>query len=114
MAVTQFEATDARRVFPCWDEPAAKARFELEVLAPLNRTVISNTYAGDDVQRGDAETPVMSTYLLALVVGEFDFVSAYNVSGVLTTVYTPVGKAEQVHGVRGGRSHLLRVGHLDR
>ncbi|CAN0377413.1 unnamed protein product [Scytosiphon promiscuus] len=37
----------------------------------------------------------MSTYLLALVVGEFDFVSAYNASGVLTTVYTPVGKAEQ-------------------
>ena len=52
---------------------ASSSRFELEVLAPLNRTVISNTYAGDDVQRGDAETPVMSTYLLALVRLAFSF-----------------------------------------
>ncbi|CAN0238386.1 unnamed protein product [Scytosiphon promiscuus] len=110
MAVTQFEATDARRAFPCWDEPAIKARFELEVLAPLDRRVVSNTPvmmsneetvvlpSGRKERRRRwrfAETPVMSTYLLALVVGEFDFVSAYNASGVLTTVYTPVGKAEQ-------------------
>ena len=45
--------------------------------------------------------PAMST--LPQVVGEFDFVSAYNVSGVLTTVYTPVGKAEQVTRERIGR-----------
>lgn len=110
MAVTQFEATDARRAFPCWDEPAIKAKFELEVLAPLDRQVISNTPvmlsqeevvtlpSGRKERRKRwkfAETPIMSTYLLALVVGEFDFVSAYNSSGVLTTVYTPVGKAEQ-------------------
>eukprot|EP00752_Nemacystus_decipiens_P015740 g14052.t1 len=110
MAVTQFEATDARRAFPCWDEPAIKASFELEVLAPLDRRVVSNTPvmlsneetvvlpSGRKERRRRwkfAETPVMSTYLLALVVGEFDFVSAYNASGVLTTVYTPVGKAEQ-------------------
>ncbi|CAN0229581.1 unnamed protein product [Ectocarpus sp. 6 AP-2014] len=110
MAVTQFEATDARRAFPCWDEPAIKARFELEVLAPLDRIVVSNTPvmmsneetaelpSGRKERRRRwrfAETPVMSTYLLALVIGEFDFVSAYNASGVLTTVYTPVGKAEQ-------------------
>ncbi|CAN0321806.1 unnamed protein product [Pylaiella littoralis] len=110
MAVTQFEATDARRAFPCWDEPSIKARFELEVLAPLDRRVVSNTPvmmsneetavlpSGRKERRRRwrfAETPVMSTYLLALVVGEFDFVSAYNKSGVLTTVYTPVGKAEQ-------------------
>eukprot|EP00903_Cladosiphon_okamuranus_P013627 g12691.t1 len=110
MAVTQFEATDARRAFPCWDEPAIKACFELEVLAPLDRRVVSNTPvmmsneetvmlpSGRKERRRRwkfAETPVMSTYLLALVVGEFDFVSEYNASGVLTTVYTPIGKAEQ-------------------
>ncbi|CAM9121076.1 unnamed protein product [Discosporangium mesarthrocarpum] len=110
MAVTQFEATDARRAFPCWDEPAIKARFEVEVIAPLDRVVISNTsvvmsqeipvtlLSGTVEQRKQwkfAETPIMSTYLLAIVVGEFDYVSRYNQSGVRTTVYTPVGKAEQ-------------------
>jgi aminopeptidase N len=41
-AVTQFEAADARRCFPCWDEPAIKATFALSVTAPKNRTVHSN------------------------------------------------------------------------
>lgn len=41
-AVTQFEAADARRCFPCWDEPAIKATFTLKVTAPKNRTVHSN------------------------------------------------------------------------
>lgn len=41
-AVTQFEAADARRCFPCWDEPAVKATFALTVTAPKNRTVHSN------------------------------------------------------------------------
>jgi puromycin-sensitive aminopeptidase len=40
--VTQFEAADARRCFPCWDEPALKATFALSVTAPKNRTVHSN------------------------------------------------------------------------
>ena len=40
--LTQFEAADARRCFPCWDEPAIKATFALTVTAPKNRTVHSN------------------------------------------------------------------------
>jgi puromycin-sensitive aminopeptidase len=100
-AVTQFEATDARRAFPCWDEPAAKAVFELTVTAPADRTVLSNMHAvrvstsadGRSRTHEFAPSPVMSSYLVAVVVGEFDAVSRTCANGVLTTVYTPVGKA---------------------
>ena len=100
MAVTQFEATDARRCFPCWDEPACKASFKLTVSAPADRTVVSNTHvervetASDGRTRvwSFAETPVMATYLVAAIVGDFDALSARGANGVLTTVYVPVGK----------------------
>jgi len=102
MAVTQFEATDARRAFPCFDEPALKAVFGVTVTAPADRTVVSNSglarvdTAADGATRTwrFADTPVMSTYLVAVVVGEFDAVSARGADGIVTTVYTPVGKAE--------------------
>jgi puromycin-sensitive aminopeptidase len=42
-AVTQFEAIDARRAFPCWDEPSLKATFEVRIIAEADRTVVSNT-----------------------------------------------------------------------
>jgi aminopeptidase N len=82
-AVTQFEATDARRAFPCWDEPAAKAVFELTVTAPADRTVLSNMHAvrvstsadGRSRTHEFAPSPVMSSYLVAIVVGEFDSVA---------------------------------------
>jgi puromycin-sensitive aminopeptidase len=42
MASTQFEATDARRCFPCWDEPARKAVFDVTLTVPANRCALSN------------------------------------------------------------------------
>mmetsp|Transcript_23295 Transcript_23295/g.66169 ORF Transcript_23295/g.66169 Transcript_23295/m.66169 type:complete len:914 (-) Transcript_23295:53-2794(-) len=103
MAVTQFEACDARRAFPCFDEPNLKASFELSVVAPADRTCVSNTpatFTKTDRTNGTklwrfAETPVMSTYLLALLVGDLDSVSAYSERGVYTTVYTRPGCADQ-------------------
>eukprot|EP00741_Cyanophora_paradoxa_P021661 tig00000241_g20907.t1 len=99
---TQFEATDARRAFPCWDEPLLKATFDVTIRAPANRVVLSNMPEASSQTNADGSrtvafqrTPVMSTYLLAWVIGEFDFVAGTTKEGVYIRVYTPVGKKEQ-------------------
>jgi puromycin-sensitive aminopeptidase len=77
-AVTQLEATDARRVFPCFDEPAMKARFKVRVTTPVANTVVSNAPEIRSERRGRwktvefAETPKLPTYLIALIVGELE------------------------------------------
>jgi len=77
--VTQFEATDARRAFPCFDEPALKAAFDVALVMDAGDTAISNTKIVSD-QPGPvagkhtvafATTPRMSTYLVAWLVGDF-------------------------------------------
>ncbi|MBF5044549.1 M1 family metallopeptidase [Aggregicoccus sp. 17bor-14] len=76
VAATQFEAADARRVFPCFDEPAFKARWALSVRVPPGVTALSNGAVVSDVNEGALrrvtfqETEVLSSYLVALVVGE--------------------------------------------
>ncbi len=103
-AVTQFEATDARRCFPCVDEPAAKAVYALTVTAPADRRVISNMHAIATTTSADgklqtvtfADTPKMSTYLVGLFIGDFDSLAAYSQpSNIHTTIYAPVGKSDQ-------------------
>ncbi len=102
MVSTQFEATDARRAFPCWDEPARKAVFAVTLVVPEDRVAVSNMPPSQVETGGDgfktvrfADTPVMSTYLLAFVAGEFDHVEARTREGVTVRVYTPVGRREQ-------------------
>jgi len=90
VAVTQFEAADARRVVPCFDEPAFKARWSIQLLqVPEGAAAISNGRVakdepGEDGRRAIAftETPPLSSYLIALVVGELapsDSLSVRNV-----------------------------------
>ena len=100
MAVTQFEATDARRAFPCWDEPERKAAFTLSLDVDAALTALSNMPVARVAEDGGgrktvcfARTPVMSTYLLAFVVGEFDSVAAHTAHGVEVRVYTPRGRS---------------------
>lgn len=78
-AVTQLEATDARRFFPCFDEPAFKARFRLVVTTAGGHTVVSNGPLEREESLPDgrktvhfARTPPLSTYLVALAVGAFE------------------------------------------
>jgi len=77
-AVTQFESTDARRAFPSFDEPALKATFNVTLTVPAEDMAISNTDVLSDTPAPNnqhtvvfATTPKMSTYLVALLVGEF-------------------------------------------
>jgi puromycin-sensitive aminopeptidase len=101
-ATTQFEAADARRAFPCWDEPALKATFDVTIVAHKDKTVLSNMPMVSSTPIDDTtvscvfqRTPIMSTYLLAFVIGEYDFVEEKDSNGVLIRVYTPLGKKEQ-------------------
>jgi puromycin-sensitive aminopeptidase len=101
MATTQFEAPDARRAFPCWDEPAHKAKFSIAVVIPADLTAISNMPVVSETPQADgtklvrfAESPIMSTYLLAIMVGEFECVEA-QAERTLVRVWTTPGKKEQ-------------------
>lgn len=79
LGATQMEPTDARRMFPCFDEPDFKATFKLKVTVEQGNTAISNSAISREIkQKGSskrivefAPTPKMSTYLVALLVGPF-------------------------------------------
>ena len=102
LATTQFEATDARRAFPCWDEPERKASFEVILVIPEDMVAVSNTpiveesppWSGLKAVRF-AETPVMSTYLLAFIAGDLTFIEKQAASGTRVGVWTTRGKEEQ-------------------
>ncbi|KAF8648076.1 hypothetical protein HU200_065115 [Digitaria exilis] len=101
MAVTQFESVDARRCFPCWDEPAFKAKFKitLEVssgmVALSNMPIANQTVTGTIKTISYQESPLMSTYLVAIVVGLLEYIEGVTPEGTKVRVYTQVGKSSQ-------------------
>ncbi|ONM04756.1 aminopeptidase M1-B [Zea mays] len=101
MAVTQFEAADARRCFPCWDDPAFKAKFKLTLEVPSDLVALSNMPVAKETVSGLTKTiyyeesPLMSTYLVAIVVGIFDYIESSTSEGTKVRVYTQVGKTNQ-------------------
>jgi len=98
MAATQFEATDARRAFPCWDEPAFKAVFAVTLVIDPKLTAVSNTsVVGERVEGGRkvvafADTIKMSTYLVAFVVGELEATDGVLVGRTPVRVWCVPGK----------------------
>ena len=102
LATTQFEATDARRAFPCWDEPSCKATFQLTLNIPAQMVAVSNTpvidQAGLDAGYKSimfARTPVMSTYLMAFVIGDLTYIEQEAANNTRVGVWTTRGKEEQ-------------------
>src|SRR5208282_1049546 len=96
-ATTQFESTDARRAFPCWDEPELKASYQVTLVVDQDLTAISNAHAESakpSAIKGKkevvfAETMVMSTYLVAFIVGEFEATAPVDAGTPLRVVHVP-------------------------
>ncbi|KAL5559486.1 hypothetical protein UlMin_035697 [Ulmus minor] len=101
IAVARFETDYARRCFPCWDEPALKATFKVILDVPSELTALSNMPVIEEKVKGHLKTvsfqesPKMSTYLVAIVVGLFDYVEDHTSDGVKVRVYSQVGKTNQ-------------------
>ena len=100
LATSQLEATDARRAFPCFDEPSLKAEFTITLIADKHLTCLSNMDVASESEvhseiRGGTKkavkfnkSPLMSTYLLAFIVGELNYIETNNFR-VPVRVYAP-------------------------
>ncbi len=116
-AFTQLEAADARRFFPCFDEPAFKAQLELEVTTAARLAVVSNSKPLEQTPAGRgrkrvrfAPTPLLSTYLLALAVGELQASAPLRAGRTeIRVVHAPGGRRLTAFALRAARECLLRL-----
>eukprot|EP01102_Stenamoeba_stenopodia_P021921 TRINITY_DN8960_c0_g1_i1.p1 TRINITY_DN8960_c0_g1~~TRINITY_DN8960_c0_g1_i1.p1 ORF type:complete len:824 (-),score=199.95 TRINITY_DN8960_c0_g1_i1:120-2591(-) len=100
MGVTQFESTDARRAFPCFDEPQLKAPFAITIQAPDSLEVLSNMGGQTKFHPSEGykvvtfeKTPKMSTYLVAFIVGDLEAVTKKDHRQRPVSVWTVKGKS---------------------
>jgi aminopeptidase N len=108
MYSTQFESCDARRALPCFDEPNLKATFDVELEIPKDQIALSNM-PEKEIKSSERDgfhtvvferTPIMSTYLLAWAIGDFEYVEAfterkYSGKNIPVRVYTTRGLKKQ-------------------
>ncbi len=112
VAVTQFEAADARRLFPCFDEPSFKARWSISLDVPKGVAAIGNGAVIEDTPRGErrlvrfAETEVLSSYLIALAVGALEPCAEEKAVGVPVRTWAV---PEKIHLTRFGQEVALAV-----
>lgn len=111
---TQFEAADARRMIPSWDEPAYKATFTLEAIVPKEQMAVGNMPVAERVDVADGrsrvrfqKTPKMSTYLLFFGLGEFDRATA-KLGATELGVVTQKGKSDQAQFALDSSVRVLR------
>ena len=112
-AASQFESTDARRAFPSFDEPDYKATFDITAIADKGQVAISNQKVLSDTPGpGDkhtvtfATTAKMSSYLAALVVGNFEYIEG-EADGIPIRVYSTPGKKEMGKFALETAEHVL-------
>ncbi|TCM21827.1 aminopeptidase N [Novosphingobium sp. PhB165] len=111
---TQFEAPDARRFVPSFDEPSYKATFDLSAIVPADRMALSNMpVKGQEVLPGGLKrvtfgtTPKMSSYLLFFGVGDFERSSQMAADGVDVGIVAPTGSGKQADYAREGLAQIL-------
>jgi puromycin-sensitive aminopeptidase len=116
-AFTQLEATDARKFFPCFDEPTMKARFAISVATGRANAAISNAPATHSEELPDgrkvvhfAETPPLSTYLIALAVGELEASRVVRAGPTAIRLWHTPGKGHLCEfGLEATRACLIRL-----
>jgi len=109
LATTQFESTDARQALPCFDEPNFKATFDVIITADKNFTILSNNSPSNtlvDENKGTKtvffqRTPKMSTYLLAFVVGDLEYIEGHT-----KRINNFDSKTIRIYGTKGNKNKM--------
>jgi alanyl aminopeptidase len=113
---SQFEPTDARRAFPCFDEPSFKVPWQLTLHVPKDDLALSNTPAQSESSDPDGmkavrfkQSPPLPSYLVAFAVGRFDIVDAGRVGPTPVRVIVPRGKSASAAYAATAIPQLLKL-----